>query len=268
MRPGLALMLAMLLAGCTSSLGVSTPPVPSEAPPSESSTASPVATGEPTASPAPAESPTPEPTPDPAALDLRVTSCNGGVVLEWSPSRHSDFHHYIALRSPEREISPQYPPIAPAVDWGDLYATDPFVTSGFDASIVPSATTWHYRVMAYDVRGRVLSQSPVESGRLHPVHDLGSLEATTLDDGRTQLSWRPFQGLPQCFSSYRVLYGTGGVATTLLSTISDRTRTELQTGALHPGLTYTLRVQAVRTTTLGHFVTGEMEPMTYLVPAE
>lgn len=196
-----------------------------------------------------------------------MTSCNGGTVLRWSPSRHPDFHHYVGLRSPEREIAVQYPPIAPAVDWGDLYATDRFVTSGHDATVVPSRTDWHYRVVAYDARGRPVSRSNVASGRILPYRDLGTLEAEPLPNGGLRLRWDAFDGLSGCFSAYRVLHGTGGMAGTLLTTISDRDQTEVETRVLRAGLSYTLRVEAVRTTTLGHFVVGESEPLTLSLPA-
>jgi hypothetical protein len=38
------------------------------------------------------------------------------------------------------------------------------------------------------------------------------------------------------------------------------------TDALGPGATYTIRVQAVHTTTLGHFVLGESDPLTLSLP--
>jgi hypothetical protein len=276
MRAGLAPFLVLLCAACAfAPLGDTAEPTPSPSgvDPAENPTVDPTSDPSP-GSPdetdsvaSPTEEPTPEPTPDPAALDLRLTGCNGGVVLEWSPSRDPDFSFYIGLRSPERRIAPQYPPIAPAVDWGDLYATDPFVTSGFDATVIPSTTVWHYRVMAYDVAGAVVGSTPVRSARIHPRVDLGPLEVMPAEGaGRTRLSWDRFDGIGGCFSSYRVLQGTGGVANTVLTTISDPGRTELETTALHPGAWYTLRVQAVRTTTLGHFVVGETAPVSYLVP--
>ena len=67
-----------------------------------------------------------------------------------------------------------YPPVAPAVDWGDTYTTDRFVTTAVDASILPSDTVWHYRVMAYDVRGRAIAASPVRDARLQDEADLGN----------------------------------------------------------------------------------------------
>ena len=225
-------------------------------PPSAAPSVTPSASGEPSA----------VPTPDPSVLDLDVTSCNGGAVLHWSASTDPAFHHYTALRSPEREIEPFFPPIAPAVDWGDTYTTDRYVTSAADASIIPSATRWFYRVVAYDIDGAVIGASPVVDGRLHEVEDLGGVDATETDDGRTRLRWGRFDGFSQCFSHYRVLYGTSGVASTVLAIVSDQGTTELTTDALHPGLAYQLRVEAVRTTTLENFVVGASGVNTYSVP--
>ena len=209
--------------------------------------------------------PTPSATPDPSRLELDATSCDGGVVLDWSASVDPTFHHYTALRSPEREIAPDYPPIAPAVDWGDTYATDRFVTSAVDASIIPSETRWFYRVMAYDAEGAVVGASPVRMARLSEVDDLGEVEATT-EDGVTRLEWSAYEGFSGCFSNYRVLYGTGTSPTTMLAVVSDQGSTALETDALHPGTAYVLRVQAVRATTLGSFVAGQTTVTPYTVP--
>lgn len=267
MRSGLGTLAVVLLSACVPFGDASSPPSPS---PTADPTPipSPESTPAPSRIPSPTPAPPPTPTPDPAAMELEVTSCNGGVVLDWSPSLHPDFNHYIGLRSPEREIEPQYPPIAPAVDWGDLYATDRFVTGGFDATIVPSDTEWHYRVIAYDVDGRPVSQSNVASGVILPFADLGDLAAEAPDHGGVRVSWGLYDGVPACFSAYRVLYGANGVADTLLTSVSDPARTAIETGALHTGQSYVLRVQAVRTTTLGQFVIGETEPMSFAVPPE
>lgn len=264
MRPGLALLTAALLAACTSAAApASAAPTPGPTPEPTTTT---VATARQPATEAP--TPAPTPTPDPAVMALEVTSCNGGTVLRWSPSRHPDFHHYIGLRSPEADIADQYPPIAPAVDWGDLYASDRFVTSGHDATVVPSTTEWHYRVVAYDAAGQPVSRSNVAQGQILPARELGPIEAEVLPDGAVRLAWDAFDGQAGCFSAYRVLQGTGGVASTLLTSISDPERTTLETRALHPGATYALRVHAVRTTTLGHFVVAESDLLTFSVPAE
>ena len=268
-RPGLLALAcaALLVAGCTLiSGGSSVAPSPADVTPrpNPTPTATPSASPDPTPTATP--SPTPSPTPDPAALALEVTSCTGGVVLHWSASTDPDFHHYTALRSPEREIAPHWPPIAPAVDWGDTYATDRFVTSGADASIIPSDTTWFYRLMAYDADGAVIGSSPVRSGKLSPLDDLGPVEVEAAEDGRSGLRWDPYDGPADCFSHYRVQYGTAGTPSTVLAIVSGRDTTDLLTDALRAGIGYQLRVQAVRATTLGAFVVGESEVTGYVAP--
>ena len=235
-----------------------TPPTPSTTPEASALASTP----SPTATPMP----TPPASVDPSAMDLEAISCDGGVVLDWSASIHPAFHHYTALRSPEREIAPDYPPIAPAVDWGDTYATDRFVTSAVDASIIPSETRWFYRVMAYDAEGAVVGASPVRAARLGEVDDLGELELDGLDDGVTRIEWKAYEGFSGCFSSYRVMVGTSGSPTAVLTVISGQEVTDLETDALHPDTTYALRIQAVRATTLGSFVVAESEVASYTLP--
>lgn len=255
-----------LVAGCTfaappeSELPEITPrptPLPTP-PPSQVAEASP--------SDVPPPTPTPLSTQDQAVLDLEAISCHGGVMLDWSPSMNADFHHYSALRSPAREIEPDYPPVAPAVDWGDTYTTDRFVTAAVDASIIPSDTLWYYRVMAYDSRNRVVAASPVRGARLRQPSGLGSLRVGARPDGVTRLSWRTYGGEARCFSAYRVLAGIGGGALDTLTVVSDQSADSLETDALHPGITYQLRVQAVRTTTLGSFVLGDTATVTFTAP--
>lgn len=260
---------ALLLVGC---VPTSATPVASQATPSASASTSPSPTVSPSASTAPTESPIPTPTATPAGglelLDLRVTGCPGGVVLEWSASVDPAFHHYTALRGPEREIDPAWPPIAPAVDWGDTYVTDRFITSAVDASIVPTDTIWNYRVMAYDEANRPVAASPVRNAQLDEVVELGPIEISAGADPETShLDWRLFGGLSRCFSAYRVLIGEGGgPPSTVLTSQVDQGTTELVTRGLHPGQTYAVRVEAVRTTTLGGFVVARTETVIYTAP--
>ena len=261
-----ALFVASLSACVPADAGPSSFDLASIASSASSASVSPSASVGPSPTPSPTLAPTPSPSMDPTALELEAISCDGGVVLDWSASVAPTFHHYTALRSPEREIETAYPPIAPAVDWGDTYATDRFVTSAVDASIIPSETRWFYRVMAYDVDGAVVGASPVRGARLGEVDDLRKLELEDVDDGRTRIAWRPYQGFSRCFSSYRVLYGTSGSASTVLAVVSRQETTEIETGALHPDTAYVLRVQAVRVTTLGSFVVAESSLADYTVP--
>ena len=196
-----------------------------------------------------------------------MTGCPGGVVLDWSPAFAEAFHHYTALRSLEPDVATAYPPIAPAVDWGDSYATDRFVTSAVDATLIPSEAIFSYRVMAYDAGNLPLAASPVRQARPAEPVDLGELAVTPAADGATLLDWRPFGGSSRCFSAYRVLVGPAGTApTTALTIVSDRATTALETSGLHAGSTYAVRVEAVRTSTLGGFVVARTAIATYTVP--
>jgi hypothetical protein len=273
--PGRLLIVALLVVftvGCTPLADPVTPdstrrPSPSpRASPSVAASAagssvSPIATASLTASP--------PPNPDaPETLELQVTGCPGGVVVDWSPALHPEFHHYVALRSIDPVVDPAYPPIAPAVDWGDSYATDRFVTSAVDATLIPSDTDLYYRVMAYDEGDRVLSASPVRHANLTGVVDLGPLVVEPGDEaGSTRLDWRLFGGLGRCFSGYHVLIGPPGTTPgSTLTVLSDQTTSELETVGLHPGNSYAIRVRALRTTTLGDLVVGETEVAGYTVP--
>ncbi|MGZ8481322.1 MAG: hypothetical protein ACXWWO_02570 [Candidatus Limnocylindria bacterium] len=223
--------------------------------------------GAPTAEPTPSTLPTPAalttPTPVPGTLALEALSCDGGVALEWSPSADAAFHHYTALRSENREIPPVYPPIAPAVDWGGTYATDRFVVSAVDATFEPSQPDWNYRVMSYDVDGRVIEVSSVVTAQLLPVAALGPASAQAAGGRRTRLEWDTYSGPSACFTEYRILHGAGDPPTTLLATVSDRRETTLVTDALRAGTTYVLRVEAIKTTALGSFVVARSELVTY-----
>ncbi|MEP7081789.1 MAG: hypothetical protein ABI841_02305 [Chloroflexota bacterium] len=266
-RVRIALLGCLLLAACAA---------PSAGAPHESATVgsgAPLRTepatprGTPTTEPSPTVRPTPvapsTPTPAPGTLALDALSCDGGVALQWSPSADAGFHHYTALRSPNRDIPTAYPPIAPAVDWGGTYATDRFVVSAVDATFEPSQPDWNYRVMSYDAEGRVIESSSVVTAQLLPVASLGTGSAEPAGRGGTRVEWDAHAGLSACFTEYRILYGAGDPPTTLLATVSDRRVTTLETDALRAGTTYVLRVEAIRTTALGSFVVARSEPVTY-----
>lgn len=247
---------AVLIGGCAIPGAVAPTPVPTPL----ATIAPSVAPG--SLEPVPTPPPEPTPTPDPAVIGLAVTGCPGGTVLEWTPSTHHNFHHYTALRSPSDRIEPDFPPIAPAVDWGRTYTTDRFTTSAVDASVLPSRTEWNYRVMAYDILNDPVSVSPVRSATIGAVLDLGDLTASTTD-GVTVLAWPAYAGPDGCLSSYRVMAGIGRPPSTV---VSDQSRPTIETDALHAGTTYQLRVDAVRVTPLGSFVTARSGTLVYTVP--
>lgn len=269
----LVCVLAMLLAGCTSFVTpvAETASIIPELTPEPSATS--IMTPQPSlTTPEPrTASASPTPTAPPAdgleTLDLDATGCPGGVALDWSPASDPEFHHYTALRSLDADVKPDYPPIAPAVDWGDSYATDRFVTSAVDATLIPSGALFSYRVMAYDDRNTALAASEVRRTRPAAIVELGALTLEPGADGATRIDWRLFGGAPGCFSAYRVFIGpAGGTPSTMLTAITSQSTTELETGALHAGEAYAVRVEVVRTTTLGGFVVAETETATYTVP--
>lgn len=271
--PGRLLIVVLIVAfaaGCTP-LGEPLTPVAASPTPSPraSTSADPSQGASASASPPPTAAPAPTPVPDaPETLELVVTGCPGGVVVDWSPAIHPEFHHYTALRSIETEVDPAYPPIAPAVDWGDSYATDRFITSAVDATLIPSDTDLYYRVMAYDEVNRVVSASPVRHANLFEVVDLGTLAVSPgAEAGSTLLDWSLFGGLGRCFSAYHVLVGpVGGTPGSTLSVVSTQSTTELETRGLRAGSSYTIQVRAVRSTTLGDFVVALTEVASYTVP--
>ncbi len=271
-RPIVSLLLAVL-AGCAP---LSVPPtvVPATSRATQPPRTVPTAKTSPSAVTSPTPTPAPTPSPSPSTdtdglevLDLEVAGCPGGVALDWSPAHAAEFHHYTALRSLAEDVDTAYPPIAPAVDWGDSYVTDRFVTSAVDATLIPSQAVFSYRVMAYDSRDRAVAASPVRRARPAEVVDLGVLEIGAGDGGAVRLEWGPFGGPAGCFSAYRVLIGPlAARPETILTVISDQSTTQLVTAGLHPGVGYAVRVEAVRTTTFGSFVVGRTEMGSYTVP--
>jgi hypothetical protein len=271
---GRLLIVPLLVLFVTSCRGVADPVTPGStgaalpsADASEAATRRPAPSA--TLSPTPTPRPLPTPVPDaPETLELEVTGCPGGVVVDWSPATHPEFHHYTALRSIEPEVEPAYPPIAPAVDWGDSYGTDRFVTSAVDATLIPSDTTLYYRVMAYDSVNRVVAATRVRDTHLSEVVELGHL---VVEEGEaassTHLDWSLFGGLARCFSAYHVLVGPAGTTpTSTLTVLSDQSTTELETLGLHPGESYAIQVTVMRSTTLGSFLVARSEVATYTVP--
>lgn len=269
------LVVAAVLCGCTSRASPTPAPSPAtvdETPAGSPSPSAPSPSETPSASAVPgSQSASPQASVDAEGLEileLEVIGCPGGVALDWSPAHHAAFHHYTALRSLEPDVATAYPPIAPAVDWGRSYGTDRFVTTAVDASLIPSEASFYYRVMAYDADNGPVAASPVVRSRPLEVIDLGPLAVEEGgDDGASRIGWQPFEGLAGCFSAYRVLIGPEGSApSSTLTVISDQTMTGVETLGLHAGESYAIRIDAVRTTTLGSFVVARSETASYTPP--
>ena len=237
-------------------------------------TATPQVTATPSVQPTPAATanPTPRPTPAPTEiptatpkttgpLSLLAKPCDGGVVLLWSAYDGIGFHHYATLRAGTEAMSG-------AVTLDGSWTTDLAATSAVDAS---DTATHFYRTSAFNADGGVVATSPVVSAAAKPVVALGGLTVTA-DAGGTRLSWSPYAGPAACFTYYKLVYSTTNpepsylTGDPYLAALSTQTDATFLTADLLSGQTYYLRLQAIRSTSLGRFVAAQTEVVTYLVP--
>ncbi|MDH4335222.1 MAG: hypothetical protein OEW24_08215, partial [Chloroflexota bacterium] len=249
-------------------------PIPTFEPtPSATAVPTPVSTVKPTPKPTPKPDPTPVPTPVVGSLSLWPTTCNGGVVLNWSMYAGAGaFNHYTTLRSTSPEIPAAYPPSGGAVDPGTTYAGYAEKTSAYDIGVDPGVT-YYYRTMAFNADDGVIAVSSVASAMGKPVKALGGLAVGPGVEG-TQLSWTPYGGSADCFTYYKLAYSeTNPFPAYLegdpyLAAIGDQgAGSYLDSPAqLISGHTYYLRVQAIRSTAAGSFLVAETDVATYLVP--
>ncbi len=241
--------------------------------PTPAATAEPtvVPTVKPTLKPTPKPVPTPAPTPVLGSLSLWPTTCNGGVVLNWSMYEGAGaFNHYTTLRSTSAEIPAAYPPSGGAVDPGTTYTTWPEKTSAYDIG-VDAGVTYYYRTMAFNADDGVIAASSVASAMGKPVKALGGLGAAAVAEG-TKLTWAPYGGPAGCFDYYKLVYSETNPEPAYLegdpylAAISDQAAGSYTSADLLSGHTYYLRVQALRSTATGAFLVAQTDVATYLVP--
>jgi hypothetical protein len=213
--------------------------------------------------------PTPTPVPPVASMELVVSGCTGGTVLDWAASADPRFAKYVVLRGPTASVPATYPPSGSVTK---VAATgDPEASSAADAS-APVGTTAYYRVIAIDAEGRTIAASPVRAAVAKPVIALGPLAAGPADGGATQLGWSPYGGPGGCFTYYKVVYSETNPSPSYLAgdpywaAIGEQASSSAITDAPVSGTTYHVRVQAVRATAAGAFVAGQTEVLTYTVP--
>ena len=229
-------------------------PSPSVAP-SHSPSPTPGVTPGPRATPTATASPTPTVKPVPPSFGLALTSCPGGVVLNWSKYSGTGFARYVTLRSSTTNNIPKaYPPAAGVTAMaGTTVRTK---TSGADGSVV-DGKTYFYRTLALGPAGKVLAASAVESAPGFGQVDLG------FSFGQGVVSWAYFPGPAACFSEYRLLYSTDPNPSLGNSTPEAITPWSQSSVGIPPsaswkhGQTIYFLVQVVRTTTVGTFVVGQ-----------
>ena len=227
----------------------------------------PVPTPEPTAvpTPVPTLAPTPAPTPVPpppvAALEMATSSCNGGVVLDWSTYGGAAFDHYLLLRlgTPGAAGKP--------LDGGWVgYAEK---TTGHDASGDAGRTYW-YRTTAYAADGALLGRSEAVPGVASARAPLGGLVAKPDTEG-TLVKWTPFGGSAACFTYYKVVWSAEDTTPSYLDgdpamAVSGKESNMAVLTELEPATTYYIRVQVLRSSHTGSFLVAESDVATYTTP--
>jgi outer membrane biosynthesis protein TonB len=247
-------------------------PTASQTPtPSPSPTPMPAPVVVPTPMPTPKATPAPTPVPTPAmgSISLNLTSCNGGVVIGWSPASNPAVAKYRTLRSASPPIPVAFPPQGGAVEVGTAKAPAG-ASSAFDSSSAPGVTGY-YRTLALDGNGAVIATSGVGSAAREAVHGLGPLVVVP-DPGGTRLTWAPFAGAGGCFTYYKLAYTLDGSPPSYLEgdpyllASGDQAQATYVSGDLVSGQTYSFRLQVIRATDTGAFLVAETDVATYTAP--
>ena len=267
----------VLTALLPSSSAAPTPTAAPEATPSASATGEVIASGpsatptgapgatpaaRPTASPSPSPSPTPKPTPGIAKLDLALRACPGGVVIDWSAYGGAGFHHYSTLRNGVPIQT--YTPADGAIALGGTYTTVRTRTDAIDVD-VSSGSSYFYRTVAFNASGKVIGASGGNASvkAVGGALDLGPLSMAG-DASGLSFNWTAYGGGAACFSTWKLVYSADDPnpsylkGSALLWGGGDASYEGLTGLTLDPG-TYWLRIQALRVTALGKFVTAQSD---------
>ncbi len=255
-------------------------PTPSSEPTPTGTEATPVPTPE--ATPVPTIKPTPKPTPKPTAkptptpaptlgtMSLAAFACPGGVLLDWSVPELSNLNHVQVLRGTSAEIPVTYPPSGGAVAIDGGYSANPAKSDGYDASDVGSA--W-YRAVAYDAADKAIAASPVQAVTTKAVKDLGALAVVAKGPGSVEASWTTFGGSADCFSYYKLVASADDPepsytkGSPYVAAIGDQAVGSTIVDGLAPsGGTLWMRLQVVRSTSLGVFIVAQTSVTQVTVP--
>jgi hypothetical protein len=244
-------------------------PSPSPAPTPK---ASPTPAPSPTPKPSPTSTPKPSPTPAPAvgSLTLSATSCNGGVVLDWSSWAGADFHHYTAVRGTSEFATPDaYPPAKPIVAIDGTFTKERTTTDGPDTGGAAGVKYW-YRALAFSADDRVIAASPLRTAVAKPVKALGE-PVTSVAGGSIQIDWTAYGGPATCFTYYKVVWSASSTTPSYIGDHDGAVPYETQSTATatidgFTSGTWYVRVQAIRVTALGKFVVAETGVATVDVP--
>ncbi len=238
-------------------------PSPSAVPsPSPTPTPTPAATPTPTPTTSPSPSPTATATAQPG-LSLSITSCPGGVLLNWSRYTGTGFVQYVTLSNTSPSLPRAYPPQAGAILVPGTDTTTRGSTSAPDPTI-PVGHTLFYRTLALGAGNKVLAASDVVFG-------LGFAEAdlNPLSIARGYVSWPHFSGPAACFTRYRIYWSPSGDPTNgSFQDVTDQLQSNIKTPSTGwvSGATYNFEVQVQRVTPSGYFVVAQTDIQAYLYP--
>jgi hypothetical protein len=237
----------------TAAPSASTAPTPSPRP-TERPTPSPTATPEPTPTPVPTPKPTPTPPPV-EPMTLTVTSCDGGVLLNWSPYAGAGFHQYAVLRSASAfDMPATYPPTGDISAVGKSVTTSIGLTSAFDTTLGIGATAT-YRAGAWNAKGQLIGDSSGHSATRKAAATMDPFTASTTA-GVTHVSWTPYTG--ECFTTYHVTWSATNADVSYLGAHDGTADNSTKAGAdanVSMGVgTWFVRVEVIETTDLGSFV--------------
>jgi hypothetical protein len=202
-------------------------------------------------------------------MDLALTACPGGVVLDWTKPG-SSVTSYRALRSSGPEAPSTYPADG-GTDVATAASSSGDVTDGFDPTLDGGATP-AYRVFAFGEGGQLLRFSPSQSVTTIGRKDLGTPTIENLGTAKFRVGWSTGDVTASCFSSGRLVVSDSdpepswAKGSTTVAVISDRLATSNVVDSLPSGGTYWVRYEILRSTGTGSFIVARTSAIQVTVP--
>ena len=190
-------------------------------------------------------------------MTLTVTSCDGGVLLNWSSYGGAGFHQYAALRSGAGfDMPATYPPSGGVSAVAASVTSSLGLTSTVDRTLAVGDTAV-YRAGAWNAKGQLIGDSAGHAGTRKATALLDGFTVTPVAGG-IHASWIPYAGSSTCFTTYRVSWSATSADVSYLGAHEGSADNSTQTGADANGTlaagTYHVRAEVIRTTELESFV--------------
>jgi hypothetical protein len=203
-------------------------------------------------------------------MNLTAFACPGGVVLDWSVPEMAGVNRITVLRGATAEIPTTWPPSDGVTKVIGASTTDLASSDGSDAT-EGSSSAW-YRAVAYTGENVAVAASAAKGVTTVGVGDLGALGVSSAATEIT-FSWSPFAGSGDCFSYYKLVASRDDMTPSYLegsqylAAIGEQPAggVVVPTEGLASGTWY-VRLQAIRSTSLGKFVVAETTVNQFVVP--